>query len=182
MQRERTVGGLLTGVGYRLRDERKTRQYTTVGKLFVCCFGVDCVFIGWDGQLWRLNPYDKAEMGRYWFMLLEEPKLHLEVEERNPRRIWRRVNGYRFECEVHETAESQRGRGMVHRAQLENMQHVLIRLQRWIRRVLGRERVRLASVALLMALHPRLGMGCALGELGHDILEGVICKLVGWDA
>jgi hypothetical protein len=63
---------------------------------------------------------------------------------------------------------------MVHRAQLENMQHVLIRLQRWIRRVLGRERVRLASVALLMALHPRLGMGCALGELGHDILEALI--------
>ncbi len=30
---------------------------------------------------------------------------------------------------------------------------------------------------LLMALHPRLGKECVLGELGRDILEGVIMKL-----
>jgi hypothetical protein len=61
---------------------------------------------------------------------------------------------------------------------LENVNHVLIRLQRWIKRVIRRERVRLA---LLMGLHARLGQECLLGELGHDIINGVLMK-VGFKA
>jgi hypothetical protein len=49
------------------------------------------------------------------------------------------------------------------------MNHVLIRLQRWIRRVMWQRR---AKSVLLMALHPR--SGCALGGLGRDIVEGVL--------
>jgi hypothetical protein len=48
---------------------------------------------------------------------------------------------------------------------------LLIRLQRWIRRVvLDRPR----ALALAMALHPRLGAGSPLSLLGQDIMLSLV--------
>jgi hypothetical protein len=59
----------------------------------------------------------------------------------------------------------------VHWGRLENLHHLLVRLQRWVRRVvLGRPR----ALALAMALHPRLGRESGLAELGRDMLALVI--------
>ncbi len=58
---------------------------------------------------------------------------------------------------------------------IDSLDHVLIQRQRWIRRVLSRERVRLV---LLMGLHARLGKECMLGELGHEIINGVLMRIV----
>jgi len=174
---------LFTDVCYVVADDRKTRPRLTEGAtLFMCCLGVDCVFIGWNGQLWRCNAYDRSvgPIEYYWVTRLEHPKLHLYVEERKPRRISSRSSGYRFECYVYEHKACPRHTfyegvmpevcyNEVHRAQLQNMNHALIRLQRWIRRVLWQRR---AKSVLLMALHPRAG--CALGGLGRDIVEGVL--------
>lgn len=52
-------------------------------------------------------------------------------------------------------------------AWVENVTHVLVRLQRWAKRMLRRARVRLV---LLMALHPRLGAKAGIGALGPDLL------------
>jgi len=178
---------LFTDVRYVLTDDRATRERKTAGKVFLCCFGVDCVFIGWNGQLWRCNAFDKfwrlAEY--YWVTNLKQPKLRLDVEERNARRVWRRTNGYRFECHVYDEHEDARASAAlefqsseVHRAQLENVNHVLIRLQRWIKRALRVRWQKRARSALVMALHPRaIARGCALGGVGRDILEGVIMRL-----
>jgi hypothetical protein len=58
---------------------------------------------------------------------------------------------------------------------MENITHSLIRLQRWIRRVVIRQGR--ARLALLMGLHPRLGQQSLLGELGHDMLVGMVLQL-----
>ena len=56
----------------------------------------------------------------------------------------------------------------MHQGKLINLNHLLIRLQRWTRRVvLGRPRV----MALAMALHARLGAGSVLAVLGEDVLS-----------
>ncbi len=177
---------MFTDVKYVVADDRKTRTHLTDGTLFMCCFGVDCVFIGWNGQLWRLNTYDDKfvrPIEYYWVTRLEHPKLHIYVEDRKPRRISSRSSGYRFECYVYEQKACPKHtfyEGIVpevcfdevHRAQLGNMNQVLIRLQRWIRRVMCQRR---AKSVLLMTLHPRAG--CAFGELGRDLIEGVILKM-----
>ena len=181
-----TMHRLLTDVSYVLTDDRTTREHKTVGTVFLCCFGVDCVFMGWNGQLWRCNPYDKfwRLIEYYWVDRIKKPKLRLDVEERNARRIWSRTNGYRFECYVYDqdswtNTAVEFESTYVHRAQLENVNHVLIRLQRWIRRVLRVRWQKRARSVLVMALHPRaIAGGCSLGEVGRDILGGVILKLV----
>jgi hypothetical protein len=56
----------------------------------------------------------------------------------------------------------------MHQGKLINLNHLLIRLQRWTRRVvLGRPRV----LALAMVLHARLGDGAGLAVLGADVLS-----------
>ena len=60
-------------------------------------------------------------------------------------------------------------RQLVNYARLYNANHLLIRLQRWFRRVPEQWRAR--RLVLAMALHPRLGCDSGLGALGEDILR-----------
>jgi hypothetical protein len=100
------------------------------------------------------------------------------VNSTNPGR-WDRKNEYGFECHVLDFPEADRREGkiegkIVHFSPLENVNHALIRLQRWIRRVVVRRgQIRLA---LLMGLHARLGQHCTLGALGHDLILGLLVK------
>ena len=145
------------------------------------CFGGSRMFIGWNGQLWRLNPGIEVEpdlphlnVSDYYSQLVE-PELLLTVEED---RHWK-DGGYMFFCGMQDLDRTLRMENRINcECLLENVHHLLLRLQRWIKRVMMRERVRLA---LLMGLHARLGQECLLGELGHDIINGVLMK-VGFKA
>lgn len=67
---------------------------------------------------------------------------------------------------------SKKGRqyDIIHNGHLENLNHLLIRLQRWTRRMLHRAR----ALALAMALHARLGCESMLAGLGCDILPLIV--------
>lgn len=185
------VPGLITHLQYRMEDQRlrnPTRKRwfkRTSGKdASLCLFGQDgYVMLGLDGKLWRFCEYPVTSIAYSffnptagWFSRLKRPRLEICVSSTNPGR-WDRKNEYRFECDVCDGTEPGRRceAKVVHYAWLENLTHCLIRLQRWIRRVVVRRgQIRLA---LLMGLHPRLGRHCTLGALGHDIILGPLVGL-----
>ena len=164
---------------------RKTR-----GTVFMCGFatGTDGhILIGMEGTLWRAEP--EVNGNESW------PRYR-----HNRHKTWpwlcRRastmcVQVYRFPycasllagpddclpcCTLYDVQASKRGGKKrcwhpIHQGRLVNLNHLLIRLQRWTRRVvLGRPRV----MALAMALHARLGAGSVLAVLGEDVLSLLI--------
>lgn len=183
---------IFTNIKYIMEDTRlkkPTRRYwfkrTRGNDAFLCSFGEDCIMIGYDGKLWRLHDfpstyilYDFFTPDKAWYSKIKENPtlLKLEVSSTNPGK-WHRKNEYRFECDICNGYEPWRGREPrpVHYAWMENITHSLIRLQRWIRRVVIRQGR--ARLALLMGLHPRLGQQSLLGELGHDMLVGMVLQL-----
>ena len=139
--------------------------------LFICKFSADCYFLGFDGKLWKLhcNPYNTQGKNRKeWFSITEKPVMrlywfpclagHLGLSELTHRE-------FRLGCSI--CVGEACFRDQVCDGWLENITHLLIKLQRWIRRKQRAGRVR---SALLMALHPRLGALSPLAELGPDIL------------
>ena len=180
------MAGWFTDVEYTMEDQRypnrAKREWfkrTTGNNLLLCGFGKKTVVIGYEGKLWALNSYTADRLGSLhgtyndasWFADLKAPKVLLRV-------FWKDgQHAFSFDMWVLEQRAG-RGKTFVYFGVLENVNHVLIRLQRWIKRVMMRERVRLA---LLMGLHARLGQECLLGELGHDIINGVLMK-VGFKA
>ena len=181
---------LVTHIRYSVEDQRlknPTRRRwfkrTFGNDACLCRFGQDDhIMLGFHGKLWRFCEYPitsmvysffKPNVG--WFSRLERPRLEICVSSTDPGR-WNRRNEYRFECDVCDGTEPERRceSRIVHYAWLENVSHALIRLQRWIRRVVVRRgQIRLA---LLMAMHPRLGHHCTLAALGHDIILGLLVK------
>jgi hypothetical protein len=178
--------GIFTNVKYMMEDDRypkETRRHhgkLTRGELSIYSFGVDSWFFGYDGKLWRVTTC---------------PGWILEKTKMLPASKLERVNPIVVRLNIVHTYDVHTGRwnkkefrylsdicdgwkdrlsDFLHSGRLENVHHVLIRLQRWTKRVLRLRKIRLA---LLMSLHPRLGQHCALGELGHDILLGVIVPL-----
>ena len=128
--------------------------------------------LGLGGRLWRLHDWsDKwyqlrwIEKDQEWFLKLKTPSLDLEVKE------WVGTNEYKFELDVYhdsfETRELEFKEAALY-AWVENVTHVLVRLQRWAKRMLRRARVRLV---LLMALHPRLGNKAGIAVLGPDLIH-----------
>jgi hypothetical protein len=178
------MAGWFTDVEYAMEDwrdydEAKKRWYkrTRGNDLLLCGFGEKTVVIGYEGKLWALHDLvGMLDPRRYnsddasWFADLRAPKVLLRVFRKDDRL------DYSFEAFVLEKIKG-RKKTFVYFGMLENVNHLLIRLQRWIRRVLLRERARLV---LLMGLHPRLGC-VLLGGLGHEIINGVLMR-VGFEA
>jgi hypothetical protein len=181
------MAGWFPDVEYCMEDQRypnKSKKEwfkrTTGNDLLLCGFGERTVVIGYEGKLWALHSYTADRLGslhgKYndasWFADLRAPKVLLRVFRKDGQ------HAFKFDAWVLEQCRG-RKQTIVYFGVLENVNHLLVRLQRWIRRVMMRERVRLV---LLMGLHARLGKECTfLGELGHDIINGVLMR-VGFKA
>jgi hypothetical protein len=156
-------------------DERLTRVPMRVFLCpFMCCFGGDRVFIAYEDQLWRLRPY--TDLGNDFFSKLVQPNLYLYVEEDT----YRKDGGYMFICQVNDGENDWIDQEddtiniealIVYESLLENVHHALVRVQRWVRRMLQRERLRPVLLRAVTA------QNCAFGGLGRDIIEGVILKM-----
>lgn len=149
---------------------------------FMCCFGPRGFVFGYKGGIW----YCLTWRGNWPLVLmigtgarhgLETTFSHgLFVDEALPVDIprWYMLAVY----DTQAGKNTRRGRGRRRRelvcyAQAHRVTHLLIRVQRWFRRVLGMWRSRRLAVA--MSLHARLGLGCELGWLGPDLLAVVVC-------
>ncbi len=108
-------------------------------------------FLGYDGKLWRMHEEkqirlrsdsDEASHSKSeteWISRLTGPRLELSVWSTDPGH-WERTNECKFRIDAIDGVAWLGWRGepdVVFRAWLENVQHTLIRLQRWVRRVAG---------------------------------------------
>jgi hypothetical protein len=170
----------VTDEDYKYDASRQQPVITRNQAGFMCCFGPRGHVFGYKGRMW----YYLTLCGNWPPVLmtgtgarhgLEITFSHgLFVEEALP------VDIPRYTLAVYDTEAGRsprRGRGrhvreLVCYAQAYRVTHLLIRVQRWFRRVLGMLRSRRLAVA--MSLHDRLGVGCELGGLGPDLLAVVV--------
>ena len=147
----------------------------TRGTVFLCGFGAGMtdsqMLVGMNNMLWRVEP-DKYS-----------PYRHITCSRMHMRIIESYMEVYRFSDTdyagprwrlLYDQICARTGRIIrhtIHRGVLINVHHLVIRLQRWMRRVvLGRSR----ALALAMSLHARLGAGSSLSMLGEDVLSLLI--------
>ena len=159
-----------SGVHFTLMDYRQHPTKESKGVLFICSFGAAHLLMGYDGKLWRLNSARRKGYKKDWPWLCTPNRLVIDISWIRPifsdtRRDNRAYMGF---CQVYE--KRRRYCNNVHRGSLENLNHLLIRLQRWTRRMLHRAR----GLALCMVLHPRLGAKSLLAELGWDMLHLIL--------
>jgi hypothetical protein len=144
----------------------KTQPRESTGFAFLCSFGAKYFLMGCQGKLWRVNSNTQYRDGykKDWPWLCRGNRLKVET-------IWCPMNYHNnpFPYSPHCYIYVKRGRyyRSVYRGRFENINHLLIRLQRWTRRMLKRPKI----LALFMALHPRLGADSGVAELNKDILE-----------
>lgn len=138
------------------------------GLTFVCCMGRETALVGLHGRLWRLTGIN--------IRLLRVEFLYLYF-------IWRDQNSF-FEfyntqgmgiknylsCHVcHKRPFCKRA--PMGWARTVNVHHLLLRLQRWTRRILWYRKVALPT---LMSQHPRLGRDSLLARLDFEVLARLI--------
>ena len=166
-------GSILSNVWYTMADTRyrPVKFVDTRGVLFLCCFSAGHFLIGCNGKLWRLYPKNRRGYKRDWPRVCMPNHLTIEI-------LWIEMKRYKDPLEFTGicTIFEKRGRydNVIHEGRLENLNHLLIRLQRWTKRMLERRR----ALALCMALHARLGGQSRLAELGEDMLF-IIVSLSG---
>lgn len=159
-----------SNVWYTIRDERSghlvIKYYFRKNKSYMCVysFSDNLQFIGFNNNLWQLVAYENEyyKTRPRWFYNWNRRIVQLE---------WyfpyfgSGPHDYRLLCKIHDGDE--RDDHVVCIGWLYNVTHLLIRLQRWTRRML---RVARARQVLCMALHQRLGETSLLSTLGPDIL------------
>lgn len=172
-----TLPAVLIDLPYFMTDFRvdNPRGKHTHGTVFLCGFGAKLtdgrILVGMNNMLWRVEP-DKYS-----------PYRHITCSRMHVRIIESYMQVYRFSdtdyagprCSLLYDLICERTgritRHTIHRGVLINVHHLVIRLQRWMRRVvLGRSR----ALALAMSLHARLGVGSSLSMLGEDVLSLLI--------
>jgi hypothetical protein len=137
---------------------RPVKFVDTKGVLFFCCFGVHFL-VGFNGKLWRLNTLNRKGHIKAWASACMPNRVTVEI-------LWIETNRYKYplefmgRCTIFE--RKHKHDFVIHDGCLENINHLLIKLQRWTRRMQQRARV----LALCMALHPRLGAKSWLAGLG----------------
>lgn len=145
------------------------------GVMFMCRFGREDFLIGSHNKLWCLHS-NKSKNGykNDWPWACLSNRVLIEIcwspyIPMHPTECTFVPHEYTARCLVSE----KRGKRLVdvHSGWLENLNHLLIRLQRWSRRMVKRRRV----VALCMGTHERLGAQCVLCGMGSDMLL-VICS------
>ena len=161
------MAGWFTDVEYTMEDDRSFYQSNnvrrfkrTTGNNLLLCFGEKTKMVGYEGKLWAFHSFPADER----FTDLRVPIVLLRVFDRGV------GHDYVFDAWVYKKCKG-RKHNTAYYGMLENVNHLLIRLQRWTRRMLQRERVR---TILLRAVTSEK---CAFGALGRDIIEGVILKM-----
>ena len=155
-----------SGVRFEVSDYRKHPQKTSKGTLFICSFGAMHFLMGYDGKLWRLNTTNQKGCINDRLCFCTPNRLRIDISWFRPIYTVTDKDHHAFMgwCNVYE--KRRKHYNSVRHGRLENLNHLLIRLQRWTRSMLQRAR----ALALSMALHPRLGAKSWLAELGKDIL------------
>ena len=148
--------------------------------LFMCGFRADGRFVvGWKGKLWLLRPkLDRPGYRNNWPWSHVAGRLSIEFCWA-PSATWDDPPTFRTH-DSHEFVgryvvyEKTRKRSFktVHLGPLENVTHLLIRLQRWSKRMVKRQRM----LAVCMGTHARLGGTCLIGGFHEDILRLVLVK------
>jgi hypothetical protein len=162
-------GSILSNVWYTMADTRyrPVKFVDTKGVLFFCCFSAGYFLVGCNGKLWRLYSKKRRDYKRDWPRQCMPNRLTIEI-------LW--IDQYPLEftarCTIFERMNKRDK--VMHEGLLENLNHLLIKLQRWIKRMLQKRR----ALALCMALHARLGGQSRLAELGEDMLF-IIVSLSG---
>jgi hypothetical protein len=167
---------LLLNVEYIIDDKRFESPrdcFFTENKcnLFICSFGVDSQFIGMDNKLWWIHSCPDTTLsktnGLWFYTFKKKPAIMLFWQFPWFERVWS-ITEFRLICSICDGEASYEDE--VCTVWLENVSHLLIKLQRWIRRKLWEDKKRLV---LLMALHPRLGARSPLAELSPDIILNI---------
>ena len=183
---------ILSNIPYTMSDwrmrnwsSRGSKSKKSRGLLFLCSYSPYTdghLLVGLNGQLWRLNTESNCDClecttatYQHWNRFCQDKGLALNIEWR-PYRVDKtsKLDMFLPCCDIlknHTTTSITSSYDVLHHGKLENLAHLLIRLQRWIRRVvLHRPR----ALALAMALHPRLGAGSKLAVLGQDIMLSLV--------
>ena len=149
-------------------DDFRTKPPTKLkGVAFLCTFNPRRLLVGYAGKLWRLETLFYGESDSAWPWACNPRHLRLWLCSL---RDWRSAT-HLLTFRVVEKKHSGGYWDTVHQQGImENIHHILIRLQRWSRRMLHRRR----SLALCMALHPRLGTKSPIADLGEDILPHIL--------
>ena len=188
---------ILSDLAYFMTDFRVKPLQTpngrrTRGTVFICGFayGTDGhILMGMEGKLWRAEPeanagdesWPRTRHNRHktWAWLCRRASTMCAQMYRFPHgsSLFNLPEDCLPTCTLFNVVANKRCWGQkrswhpLHQGKLINLNHLLIRLQRWTRRVvLGRPRV----MALAMALHARLGAGSVLATLGEDVLSLLI--------
>lgn len=139
------------------------------GVLSICCFGDRHLLLGCRGKLWGISWKHKRGYKNDWPWICNPNRLkvetilcHLDLPK-DP-------CTYFAESSIFERKPKSRYYRFLLRGRLEYLNHLLIRLQRWTRRMIQRPK----TLALFMALHSRLGAKSGLAELGEDILSLIV--------
>jgi hypothetical protein len=148
----------------------------------MCGFKADGQFlVGWNGKLWCLQSKDSNPKRRgyrnNWPWTHAPGRLSIDFCWA-PLRNWdddmTDFGSYEPEEYVGRyVVYEKRGKRNfkdVHSGPLENVSHLLIRLQRWCKRMVRRQR----TLALCMGMHARLGAKCLIGDLGEDLLAMIV--------
>jgi hypothetical protein len=154
------IGSILSNVWFTMSDTRyrPVKFVDTKGVLFFCCFGGHFL-VGFNGKLWRLNTKNRQGYIKGWASACIPNRVTVEI-------LWieteRYANPLEFigRCTIFERKNKYDKE--IYEGRLENLNHLLIKLQRWTRRMQQRAR----ALALCMALHPRLGAKSWLSGLG----------------
>lgn len=162
-----------SGVRFELSDSRQYPRKTSKGVLFICSFGPRHLLMGYDGKLWRLHTTRRKGHTNDWLCFCTPNRLRIDISWFRPvfTDAHRDHHAYKGWCKIYE--KRRKHYNSVQYGRLENLNHLLIRLQRWTRRMLYRAR----GLALCMALHPRLGAESWLAELGGDMLHLILGRI-----
>ena len=144
------------------------------GVLFICSFAPRHFIIGCNGKLWRLDSSDDKGYRNDWPWMCNTKRLSMVIYWL-PYTTMQGGGGseesieYICACHVFEK-KGRKNYKLIHKGDVTNLSHLLIRLQRWTRRMLQRVR----ALAVSMALHHRLGDVSGIAELGQDLLSLII--------
>ena len=168
---------ILTELPYIMTDFRgdNPRGRKTRGTIFLCGFRADLtdghMLVGMNNMLWWVES-DMSRLNRH----LTSSWLH-RLKMNSYMQVYRFVDAEYVDprCTLINVQICGRtgrvSRHPIFRGVLINVHHLVIRLQRWIRRVcISRPR----AIALAMSLHTRLGAGSSLSILGEDAISLII--------
>ena len=146
--------------------------------MFMTCFGpTGCFLVGLlhGRKLWRLHsgagyyrnwPWNNPSVAHRSYMEFGWSPRYYGVYLRDPSCDGREHIG---KCMFFQK-RGKRSYDDIYAGFIEDVTHLLIRLQRWSKRMVKRRRM----LALCMGMHQRLGAKCLLAGLGEDVLAVIL--------